>query len=243
MGVDRLVVDPARLEPTNALGKESGTTRAFQVEGSGKSYRTLAIEPAIAAALTSPDVPAAQAAHDAITEMQAIWFAAPADVTPGFAIDIDERIPTDRVAALLTTLDTGTPLVAPSPLSAALDHASSYVDRTARRARPLTRQLQKAAGTTDVAALSSYLAQLRIRATAYHSSMADTPGLVPLDAMLLGSQDRSLDEPKQRALLDATAHRIDTDFAAIQAPARRSFRVTSRNATLPVQFSNGLSRW
>ena len=242
VGVDRLVVDPARLEPTKALGKESGTTRAFQVEGSGKSYRTLAVEPGITADLTAGDVSDAQAAHDAITEMQAIWFAAPTDVTSGFALDIDDTIPADRVAALLTTLDTGTPLVAPSPLSAALDRTSSYVDRTARRARPLTRQLQKAVGTTNVAPLSSYLTQLRIRTAAYHSSMADTPGLVPLDSMLLGSQDRSFGEPRQRALLDAASRRIDVDFAAIQAPARRSFTVTSRNTTLPVQFSNGLAR-
>jgi hypothetical protein len=242
VGVDRLVVDPARLEPTKALGRESGTTRAFQVEGSGKSYRTLAVEPGITADLTSSTVSPAEAAHDAITEMQAIWFATPTDVTPAFALDIGDQIPTDRVAALLTTLDTGTPLVVPSPLSAALDHASSYVDRTARRPRPLTRQLQKAAGTTNVAPLSSYLGKLRVRTAAYHSSMADAPGLVPLDSMLLASQDRSLDEPRQRALLDVTAHRIDTDFAAIQAPARRTFTVTSRNATLPVQFSNGLAR-
>ena len=147
--------------------------------------------------------PHAQAAHDAITEMQAIWFAAPTDVTTGFALDIDDAVPTDRVAALLTTLDTGTPLVAPSPLSAALDRTSSYVDRTDRRTRPLTRQLQKAVGTTNVAPLSSYLTQLRTRTAAYHSSMADTPGLVPLDSMLLGSQDRSLGEPRQRALLDS----------------------------------------
>ncbi len=196
VGVDRLVVDPTRLEPTKALGKESGTTRAFQVEGSGKSYRTLAVEPGITADLTAGDVSDAQAAHDAITEMQAIWFAAPTDVTTGFALDIDDTVPTNRVVALLTTLDTGTPLVAPSPLSAALDRTSSYVDRTARRARPLTRQLQKAVGTTNVAPLSSYLTQLRTRTAAYHSSMADTPGLVPLDSMLLGSQDRSLGEPR-----------------------------------------------
>jgi hypothetical protein len=242
VGVDRLVVDPSRLEPTKALGKESGTTRSFQVEGSGKSYRSLAIEPGITADLTAPNASPAEAAHDAITEMQAIWFAAPTDVTPAFALDIDDQIPNDRVDALLSTLDVGTPLVAPSPLSAALDHASSYVDRTSRRARPLTRQLQRAVGTTNVAALSSYLGQLRIRTAAYHSSMADTPGLVPLDAMLLGSQDRSLDETHQRALLDTAARRIDTDLAAIQVPTTRTFTVTSRNATLPVQFSNGLAR-
>jgi hypothetical protein len=242
VGVDRLVVDPARLEPTKALGKESGTTRAFQVDGSGKSYRTLAIEPGITADLTADGTSAAEAAHDAITEMQAIWFATPDNITPAFALDLGSKIPTDRVDALLTTLDAGTPLVTPAPLSAALDHASSYVDRSGRRTRPLTRQMQKAAGTTNVAAQSSYLEQLRVRAAAYHSSMADTPGLVPLDSMLLGGQDRSLDEPHQRALLDTAAHRIDTDFAAIQAPARRSFTVTSRNATLPVQFSNGLAR-
>jgi hypothetical protein len=242
VGVDRLVVDPARLEPTKALGKDPGTTRAFQVEGSGKTYRALAVEPGITSDLTAPNVSPAEAAHDAITEMQAIWFADPTGVTPAFALDIDDQVPVDRVLALLSTLDTGTPLVTPAPLSAALDRASSYVDRTTRRARPLTRQLQKAVGTTNVAALSSYLGQLRIRTAAYHSSMADTPGLVPLDAMLLGSQDRSLAEAQQRALLDTAARRIDTDFAAIQVPARRTFTVTSRNATLPVQFSNGLSR-
>jgi hypothetical protein len=242
VGVDRLVVDPARLEPTKALGKESGTTRAFDVDGGGKSFRSVAIDPGITADLTDPDVSAGQAAHDALTELQAIWFANTEDVTPALSIMIDGRIATDRVTALLDALETGTPLVSPASLSTTLDRASTYVDRTGRRSHTLTRQLQRAQGTQDVAPLSSYLGQLRIRSGAYHSSMDDTPGLVPLDALLLGAQDRSLQEPQQRALLDATAHRIDTDFAAIQAPSRRTFTVTSRNATLPVQFSNGLSR-
>ena len=93
-----------------------------------------------------------------------------------------------------------------------------------------------------MAPLSSFLEKMRVRVTAYQSTMSEEPDLAPLDHLLLGSQNRTLSEPEQRALIDEAARRVDADFAQIQPPTNRSFTVTSRTATIPLQFTNGLNR-
>jgi hypothetical protein len=242
VGVDRLVVDPSRLAPSKTLGKDPGTTRAFQVDGGGKSIRAIALDAGVASELAETDVPAPQAAHDAITDLQAIWFASASNVTPGLAVELDQRLPTERAAAFLATLAAGTPLVSPGPLGTVFDRTSSYVDTSGRRPHPLSRELLRVAHQTDLAALSTSLDAQQQRSASYHTSYTDQPGLAALDQMLLGSQDRTLTPDTQRGVVDTVARRIDVDLGAIQTPARRTFTVTSRDATLPIQINNALDR-
>lgn len=242
VGVQRLVVDPDQLAADPSLEDGPATTRSFIVENSGERLDAATLDPRIAALLASTDRPAVAVAHDVISELQAVWFAAD-ETTPGVMIAIDERVKEENVTALLDVLGPDkTPLVEPTTLEAWFEHTSPYEQTETRRTDTVVRELAERTDVVGIAPLSTYLNALRARAKAYHSTMADTPGLVPLDLLLASSQGRDLDEPGQRARLDAAARRIDGDLSAISAPPRRNFTVTSREATLPLQFGNALDR-
>jgi hypothetical protein len=242
VGVERVVVDPSQLVPEDSLEDDPGTTRSFVVEGDGQRLDGAALDPVVAQLLAATDQPPAAAAHDAITELQAIWFASE-EATPGTVVAIDQRVSEANASAFLDVLGPDrTPLVEPTTLDSWFERTSPYERTVSRRTETLVREVVAPADVVDVAPLSTYLGVLRARADAYHSTMSDTPGLVPLDQLLASSLGRDLGEPGQRARLDATAGRIDTDLAAITAPPRRNFTVTSRRATLPLQFGNALDR-
>ena len=244
IGVERLVVDPGRLEPSDALGDDPGTTRLFDVEGAGTTMRAASLDPTLEVLLATTERPPAEAAHQVLSEAQAIWFATEDDVVPSVVLTLDDRVPEDNAIALLDAVSEGpVATLEAASLDTVFSRASTYTERvSSRRTRTLVRQIAEVAEPVDLRPLAIYLERLRARAAAYHSSISDTPGLVPIDQLLLASQDRDLDQGEQRALLDAAARRIDAGFGAVEAPPSRTFTVTSRRATLPLQFSNTSDR-
>jgi hypothetical protein len=239
LGVQDVVADPGRVGPPIDSPETASSSEIFLLEGAGTSLPAVTLDPTLALMLGAEVMPPGEVAHRVLTEIQAIWFASGA-ATPAVVLPLDQRVPLANAQALVDSLGVG-----PSPTLTATSFTNLFARSTMAtdaEGAPVRRPVLARESVPDVAPLSSFLEKMRIRVSAYHSTMAEEPDLTPLDHLLLGSQNRDLAEPQQRALIDEAARRVDADFAQIQPPSERSFTVTSRSATIPLQFTNGLDR-
>lgn len=238
IGVRHLVLDPGRVAPARELRSDLGSTQRFVVEGSDGAIDALVLDAALAVRLRG-DQPGLSA-HRAATELVGMWFAAPASSKPAAVVDltgVDSETASEFLAALAIPSEG---VIRSVDLARAFADSSAYT--TGRAATTLTRRLVEREDVPDVSALSAYLARLRVRMTALQSTMADRPGIAPVPDLVLGSQDRSLGQSDQRALLDAAARRIDEDLRSFVLPAERTVTITARTSTLPFRIENRSGR-
>ena len=239
LGTQYVLADPGRVgPPSDPEGSLAGSTQTFLLEGPDAPLPAITVDPTLALMMGDDTRSSGEVAHRVLSEIQAIWFASGRD-TPAVVLPLDQRVETANAEAVLEQLSIG-----PTPTMAATSLPNLF-DRTTMAGTdndPERRALLPREDVPDVAPLSSFLEKMRVRVSAYHSTMSEEPELAPLDHLLLGAQHRGLAEPEQRALIDEAARRVDADFAQIQPPTDRSFTVTSRSATIPLQFTNGLDR-
>jgi hypothetical protein len=239
VGVRRMLLRPDQVAPTRDLGDDAGTTQRFLVGDADSDIDGLVLDPTVASRLTGTDP--TLAAHEAVTELQAMWFIAPKGATTASVVDLtDVAVPV--ASAFLDVLASDNPTLEPSSVGEAFEKSTAYPESPRRRSGTLVRRIVREAPVTDVSAISRELSRLRGRAAAYHSSIADPEGVAPLDEMLLTVQHRDLAVADQLMHLAAIGRRIDEGLSFIVQPESRSFTVTARRSELPLTITNNGDR-
>jgi hypothetical protein len=239
VGVRRLLLKSDQVAPTRDLGDDAGTTQRFRVGDPDSDIDGLVLDPTVARRLTSSDP--TLAAHQAVTELQAMWFIAPKAATTASVVDLT-GVAVPVATAFLDALASDNPTLQPSNVATAFEESTAYPESSRRRTGTLVRTIVRDAPVTDVAAISRELSRLRARAGAYHSSINDPEGVAPLDEMLLTVQHRDLDLAQQLTYLAAIGRRIDEGLSSIVQPESRSFTVTARRSELPLTITNAGDR-
>lgn len=245
-GVDRVVVRPSQVDGSTPVDGS-----VFTVTGqSGRDAQALAM-PDDLTALLQPAAPGAGAtagerAALLMTRLAARRFAN-SDDRLATVLELDDTADPAVVDAVIDALleagaaDGGTPpLIEPVPLENAFEGTRRATDS---RRNPVVLGLRTPATPSGVLPLSRYLRELRPRVAGRRSMLgSEDPAVVPVAWLLLAAQDRQLPEPSQRAYLDAAAATTDQDFGRITVPRSRTLTVAARQATIPLQYQNGLDR-
>jgi hypothetical protein len=239
-GVRHLVLDADQVSDAKELGDDPGTTQRFRVDSSDSGIDALVVDPVLAGRLSSAGPPEL-AAHRAVTELEAMWFAAPRGATPAAVVDLT-HVSAAVSEAFLTDLDQPNATVRPSTLADAFANATAYDTSSRRRTEPLVRKVVAPQRLRDERAISQEVGRLRGRAASYHSSISEGGDRASLEQVLLTVQHRDLGLAEQLGYLAAAGRRIDEGLAFVVPPESRSFTITARRSGLPIRITNNATR-
>jgi hypothetical protein len=242
IGVRRVLLRSDQLAPTRDLGTDAGTSQRFKVGSADSRVDGLLLDATVTSRLVAGEP--ALAAHRALTELEATWFAASPSARTAVVVDLT-GVPVPAASAFLDALGADNPSLRASSVAQAFDESSAYAEPSRRRsgaASTLVRRVDRSEPVSDEAAISRELTRLRTRADSYHASLEDPEGAASLDDLLLTVLHRDLDLAAQLGYLAAAGRRIDQGLAFVQPLESRSFTVTARRSELPLTIVNGGDR-
>ncbi|MFN8049857.1 MAG: hypothetical protein U0Q22_00260 [Acidimicrobiales bacterium] len=244
LGISSLVVDPRQLTGARAPSGESGVTRPFRVGGGSASITAVSLDPTLQQLLSTGDRPAPLVAHEIVAQLFATWLAD--DRERGSVLQIDDTADPDVVAELLHALgsgagDSAVPIaVVPIADVAALP---AIMTRQGGKDVPWTRELVAPESTPRVAAVSRKLALVRPLIDDYAAMVPEgDPAATRLAITVQRSLDRRVTPGVEAGMLDDAGAEMRSDLDKISASDSRSLTVTSRRASIPLRFDNGLGR-
>ena len=233
-GVERLVLPEDALTP---LDRSLTLANPFLVEGAGDDpVEAVVADDGLAAHLTGVGDPVLRA-HHLLADLAVLAYDA-----PGLQRGVVVRPPSgwspspDFLAAALDGLGRGSVV---EPVT--LDGLFRSVPLASRGDTDLVRELTAAPGRPlDID--TSRLRELR-RDLASLDAVTQADPAAPSELtkrLLLVAQDQSLDEDDRRAYLDGARRTIDERLTTVSIISEGSFRLTSREATIPLTLVNNV---
>jgi hypothetical protein len=235
-GTTRVVVEPDQLASATAADQFT-PARPFRLETGIGGFDALEVNDTTSALLVKPGSDALRA-QQTLAALAVIALEQPNRVR-GVVMDtpLTWQIHPDRVNALVAGLR-DSPLLRPTEVGAIFDNV---VASTTARGAPYTRTLAPVTPPAAPVTPREYsTAQSRIDALGSMTRPND-PLVERLRHELLvtpASQTRGTGRRASAARLDTIQNEVGAVISGIQAPASRTFRLTSRKATVPVSIQN-----
>ncbi len=235
-GTTRVVVGPGQLASATPADQFT-PARPFRLETGIGGFDALEVNEITSSLLVKPGSDALRA-QQVLAALAVIALEQPNRVR-GVVIDtpLVWHIRPARASALVAGLR-DSPLLKPTEISAIFDNV---VASTTSSGRPYARTLAPITPPTAPVGPGEYAAaQNRIDALASMTGSSD-PLVGRLRHELLvtpASRTRGTGRRQSRARLDTIQNQVGAVISGIQAPASRTFRLTSRRATVPVSIQN-----
>lgn len=237
LGIDRVVVDEAQVE-----GGAPEVPRLFTLTGDRDSAVTaLARATDVQAVLGDNSLDPAERSARALSAVALRALGSASTEQQAMVVELDRsagETTTAVIDAVVAGRDAG--LVEAVGLPAAFEGTARATTGPRSRRQPLSRRITTPDSVAAVAPLSKRMASLRSDLRG-RDSMVDDTAPVTLDDLVLTAQHRELTIPAATSYLEAAVTRVESDLSAVVAPRGRRYTVTARTATIPLQFSNGLS--
>ncbi|MBW3642225.1 MAG: hypothetical protein KY447_04850 [Actinobacteria bacterium] len=231
-GVERLVAPEEALVP---LERSLTLANPFLVRTEDdRLVEAAAVDPGLAAHFTSGDDPVL-AAHHLLADLAVVAYD-----SPGLARGVVVRPPqgwTPRVELLATAL--GALRTGPVMRPVTLDELFDEVPKAMANGTELVRSLRPAPDpSVDVPAMEARAVRGEVTSFA---TMTEVPAAVaPLERLVLVAGAEGLTGDERRAYLRGARRGIAERLDGIDILSSGSFRLTSREATIPVTLVNGL---
>lgn len=235
-GIDRMVVSSDQVE-----GGAPSDSEVFTLTGArGVAVSALSQAVDVQQVLENSTLSPATRAARALTAVAARALSAPS-TRQAMVISLD-RETGDASTAVASTLAAvaGNKLVTVTPLGDAFDQTDRATTGTRSRRQPVSAAILPPDDPPTVGPQSKQLADLRTM-VAGRDSMVDDDPPVPISDLLLTSQHRQLSDAARQQFLDVADDDVRADLGAVITPRGRTFTVTARRSTLPLQFTNRLS--
>ncbi len=245
LGVDRLVVDPAELQPVPIRFTPA---RPFQLQADPHNVTAAVIDRALGDLLLQPNVPPALRAQQFLAGLAVVQSEQPG-VPRAVVVAMPPRWTDDpsavEAASITATALHGDPyvdVVAPTKL---FDSVQPDV-RTGTRHTPLVRQMNDAVRSGSPPVSAHDLRDARTRLDAFGRLVpADDPRvqrgeralLVSMSSVWTGAQGRRRSS-QELAVIDAS---ISQYARLISGPQQTTITITARRAAIPISFQNASS--